>query len=149
MLTVDNHADAPYLYLRMLAEGRAEEAEKVMELLRLNGGNSSGRGIAAVSWNGDVHPDQFWRNVILGSVKDKNFGEIWHDRRNEFLMALKNKKDHVTGRCRDCRFLEVCGGNLRARAEAATGDPWGVDPACYLTDAEIGLDEAEPACSRL
>ena len=137
VLTVDNHADAPHLYLRMLAEGRTGEAEKVMELLRLNGGNSSGRGIAAVSWNGDVHPDQFWRNVVLGSVKEKNFGEIWHDRQNEFLMALKDKKNHVTGRCRDCRFLDVCGGNLRARAEAATGDPWGVDPACYLTDAEI------------
>jgi len=36
-----------------------------------------------------------------------------------------------------CRFLEVCGGNFRARAEAATGNLWGVDPACYLTDEEI------------
>ena len=31
------------------------------------------------------------------------------------------------------------GGNLRARGEAATGNVWGVDPACYLTDQEIGL----------
>ncbi|UQZ91097.1 12,18-didecarboxysiroheme deacetylase [Deltaproteobacteria bacterium Smac51] len=139
VLTVDNHADGPYVYLRLLKEGRTDLAAGVLELLKLNGGNSSGRGIAAVSWNGDVHPDQFWRNVVLGSVKARPFAEIWHDQENEFLMALKNKKDHVTGRCRACTFLEVCGGNLRARAEAATGEVWGEDPACYLTDDEISI----------
>jgi radical SAM protein with 4Fe4S-binding SPASM domain len=46
----------------------------------------------------------------------------------------------VTGRCASCKFLDVCGGNLRARGEAATGDIWGVDPACYLTDREIGIE---------
>ncbi|MDL2260408.1 radical SAM protein [Deltaproteobacteria bacterium OttesenSCG-928-K17] len=137
VLTVDNHADGPYLYLKMKAEGRDERAAQVLKLLRLNGGNSSGRGIGAVSWNGAVHPDQFWRQVNLGSVKEKPFGEIWTDPNNEFLMSLKNKKEHVTGRCRKCSFLEVCGGNLRARAEAATGEVWGVDPACYLSDEEI------------
>ena len=137
VLTVDNHADAPYLYLKMLSEGRAERAAEVLKLLKLNGGNSSGRGIGSVSWNGEVHPDQFWRSVVLGSIRNKSFGEIWTDRDNELLMALKNKKDHVTGRCRQCSFLDVCGGNLRARAVAATGDVWGEDPACYLTDEEI------------
>lgn len=137
VLTVDNHADGPYLYLRLLREGQHERAAKTLELLKLNGGNSSGRGIAAISWNGEVHPDQFWRTVTLGSVKEKNFADIWHDQSNGFLQKLKNKKEHVTGRCRQCAFLDVCGGNLRARAEAATGDAWGEDPACYLTDEEI------------
>jgi len=50
---------------------------------------------------------------------------------------LRRRKELVTGRCVTCRFLDVCGGNFRARAEAATGDLWGVDPACYLTDEEI------------
>ncbi len=137
VLTVDNHADGPYLYLKLKAEGRAERAAQVLELLRLNGGNSSGLGIGAVSWNGLVHPDQFWRRVTLGSVRERPFPEIWQDPENAFLQALKNKKEHVTGRCRTCAFLDVCGGNLRARAEAATGDPWAPDPACYLTDEEI------------
>ncbi len=140
VLTVDNHADGPYLYLRLLREGKDERAANALELLRLNGGNSSGRGIAAVSWNGDVHPDQFWRNIVLASVKDRPFAEIWHDGENEFLMRVKNKKDHVKGRCRRCSFLGVCGGNLRARAEAATGDVWGEDPACYLNDEEIATE---------
>ncbi len=47
----------------------------------------------------------------------------------------------MKGRCARCRWLEVCGGNLRVRAEAVTGDPWEADPACYLSDEEIGLAE--------
>ena len=137
VLTVDNHADGPYLYLKTLAEGRSLEAKNILELLQLNGGNSSGRGIGSISWNGLVHPDQFWRHIILGSVRDNSFAQIWHNPENELLQALKNKKNHVTGRCRQCCFLDVCGGNLRARAEALTGDMWAADPACYLTDDEI------------
>jgi MoaA/NifB/PqqE/SkfB family radical SAM enzyme len=55
-----------------------------------------------VSWDGLIHPDQFWRSVRLGSVRERDFAEIWHDPGNEFLQALKNKKAHVTGRCRAC-----------------------------------------------
>lgn len=138
VLTVDNHADGPYLYLRMLKEGNPRAAE-VLELLRMNGGNSSGHGIGCVSWNGDVSPDQFWRQHVLGNVTNKPFSEIWTDQNNEFLMRLKNKREHVQGRCRACRWLDVCGGNFRARAEAVSGNVWGEDPACYLTDAEIGV----------
>ena len=139
VLTVDNHADGPWLYLKKKRAGEARRAADILELLRLNGGNSSGHGLGAVSWDGQVHPDQFWRSVRLGSVRERDFSEIWNDPANAFLQALKNKKDHVTGRCRACAFLDACGGNLRARAEAATGDPWGEDPACYLTDEEISI----------
>jgi radical SAM protein with 4Fe4S-binding SPASM domain len=90
-----------------------------------------------VNWNGDVYPDQFWRDKTLGNVLDKPFSEIWENKDNEFLMRLKNKKAYVQGRCQTCRWLDVCAGNFRARAEAAMGDPWGEDPACYLTDSEI------------
>ncbi|GAG24420.1 unnamed protein product, partial [marine sediment metagenome] len=41
VLTVDNHADGPYLYLRMLKENNPRAGE-VLELLKMNGGNSSG-----------------------------------------------------------------------------------------------------------
>ena len=105
----------------------------------MNGGNSTGNGIGCVSWDGEVHPDQFMRNHSLGNIREKPFSEIWTDRSNEFLMELKNKYEHVTGRCKKCKFLDVCGGNFRARGET-TGEMWGVDPACYLTDEEIGLE---------
>lgn len=138
VLTVDNHADGPFLYLRMLRED-PERASQVMQLLQMNEGNNSGRGIGCVSWNGDVHPDQFWRHLTLGNVLSKPFSEIWTDRENEFLMKLKDKKAHVTGRCSKCKWLNICGGNFRVRAEAVHGDVWAPDPACYLTDEEIGL----------
>ena len=121
VLTVDNHCDGPYLYLKMLAEGNPR-ASKVLDLLRMNGGNSSGLGVACISWDGKVHPDQFWRNKVLGNVRDRSFGDIWTDPKNSFLMQLKDKKKYVTGRCSSCRFLDICGGNLRARAETVTGD---------------------------
>ncbi len=139
VLTVDNHSDGPYLYLRLLNEN-PDRAEKVMELLRYNGGNSTGVGVSAISWDGSVYPDQFWRNHELGNVLDRPFGDIWTDKNNDFLMKLKNKKRHVTGRCSECRFLDICGGNFRARAESVTGDIWKPDPACYLTDKEIGIE---------
>ncbi len=46
--------------------------------------------------------------------------------------------------CASCRFLDVCGGNFRVRAEATTGDLWSCDPACYLTDEEIGIEAGSP-----
>jgi Fe-coproporphyrin III synthase len=136
VLTVDNHADGPHLYLRLLKEGSAR-APEVLELLRMNEGNSSGRGIGCVSWDGQVHADQFWRHYSFGNVRQRPFSEIWQDISNPLMARLKEKKKYVTGRCAKCRWLDICGGNFRVRAEAATGDLWAPDPACYLTDEEI------------
>ncbi len=136
VLTVDNHCDGPYLYMRLVAEGRTADAARVMELLRMNGGNSTGHGIGCVSWDGSVYPDQFLRHHSLGNVCEKPFSQIWTNEDNDFLMTLKDKSSHVTGKCKTCRFLDVCGGNFRARGEI-DGTFWGVDPACYLTEEEI------------
>ena len=138
VLTVDNHCDGPYLYLREKAAGREENARRILELLSINGGNSSGEGIASIAWDGTVYPDQFWRNHPVGNVREKPFSEIWGAPPAGSLLALmREKKRHVKGRCARCRWLDVCGGNFRARGEAATGDVWGEDPACYLADAEL------------
>lgn len=139
ILTVDNHADGPYLYLKMKKED-PERAGEILELLEMNEGNSSGVGIGCVSWDGEVYPDQFWRNQSLGNVRNRPFSRIWTDEKNELLMQLKEKKKHVHGRCAGCLWLNVCAGNFRARAESE-GDLWGPDPACYLTDEEIHKKE--------
>ncbi|MBU0514424.1 MAG: 12,18-didecarboxysiroheme deacetylase [Proteobacteria bacterium] len=135
VLTVDNHADGPYIYLRLLQEDPARAAE-VLELLKMNEGNSSGRGIGCISWDGSVHADQFWRHHSFGNVRERKFSEIWTDTSDELLTKLKDKRPHLHGRCTGCNWLDVCGGNFRVRAEAV-GDLWGPDPACYLTDEEI------------
>ena len=145
VLTVDNHADGPYVYLRMLKED-PERAKEVLELLQWNEGNNSGRGIGCVSWDGEVHADQFWRHHSFGNVKERPFSEIWMDTSDELMGKLKEKKKHVKGRCASCSWLDVCGGNFRVRAEAVSGDVWAPDPACYLTDEEIAMAHGVTSC---
>ena len=149
VLTVDNHADAPFLYLELLREN-PERAAEVLKLLHYNQGSSSGNGIACVSWDGEVHADQFWRHFSFGNVRERPFSEIWTDtsrttEANELMFRLKDKRPFVKGRCAQCRWLDICGGNFRVRAEAATGDLWAADPACYLTDDEIAPHADDPA----
>ena len=105
----------------------------------MNGGNRSGIAFGEVDPKGNVHPDQFTQYYTFGNVKERPFGEIWCDASNPILAGLKDRKPLLKGRCAKCRFLSVCNGNFRTRAEARTGDYWDSDPACYLTDEEIGL----------
>jgi 12,18-didecarboxysiroheme deacetylase len=141
VLTVDNHADGPFVYMELLKED-PDRAADVLQLLQWNRGNSTGAGIGSISWDGEVYADQFWRHFSFGNVKDRPFSEIWTDvsrttPESELMYRLKDKRPFVKGRCATCRWLDICGGNFRVRAEAATGDLWASDPACYLTDEEI------------
>ena len=136
VLTVDNHADGPYLYLRLLKEN-PERARKVLELLEMNQGNSSGIGIGCISWDGEVYADQFWRHYSFGNIRNRPFSKIWADTSDPLMKKLKEKKRYAKGRCATCRWLDICAGNFRVRSEAVTGDVWAPDPACYLTDEEI------------
>ncbi len=138
ILTVDNHADGVYIYLK-INHDNPERAAGILELLKANGGNRTGIAIGAVDWYGDVHPDQFTQNHTFGNVRQRKFGEIWTDPSQPVLAGLKDRKSLLKGRCAACRWLDICNGNFRARAEAVTGDFWESDPACYLTDKEIGL----------
>ncbi len=136
VLTVDNHADGPYVYLRLLKEN-PKRAEETLELLKMNEGNNSGRGIGCISWDGEVHADQFWRHYSFGNILKRPFSEIWTDTSDPLMKKLKEKKKYVKGRCSTCRWLDICAGNFRVRAEAVADDVWAADPACYLTDEEI------------
>jgi putative heme d1 biosynthesis radical SAM protein NirJ1 len=143
VLTVDNHCDAPYIYLKLLEENPQRAAE-VYELLQMNQGNSTGIGIGCVSWNGDVHADQFWRHHSFGNVRERKFSEIWTDTNDSLMKGLKDRKDLLRAnapKCARCQWLDICNGNFRVRAEAVTGNVWGDDPACYLTEEEITKKE--------
>jgi Fe-coproporphyrin III synthase len=144
VLTVDNHCDGPYLYIKLLKEN-PERAAEVFELLSMNQGNSSGIGIGCVSWDGSVHADQFWRHYSFGNVREHPFSEIWNDLSDELMAGLKNRKTLIKAhgdRCALCKWFDVCNGNFRVRAEAVYGDVWADDPACYLTKEEIGYYKA-------
>ena len=141
ILTVDNHVDGVYLYLKLFAEDPAR-ADAVWTLLTWNGGGmySSGVGIGCIDFHGKVHPDQFWWHYDLGDVRKRPFSQIWMDTSEPLLRGLKERRKYIKGRCRVCKFFDACGGSLRVRADLHFGDPWAPDPACYLTDAEIGLN---------
>ena len=138
ILTVGNHADGVYLYLKLRKQD-PQHASKVLELLKKNGGNNSGIRIGAVDDLGNVHPDQFWWHYSLGNVRQRKFGDIWTDTSEPLLRGLKNRKGLLKGRCARCQHLDLCNGNLRVRAEAVFGDVWAEDPACYLSEEEIGV----------
>jgi radical SAM protein with 4Fe4S-binding SPASM domain len=138
ILTVDNHADGVYLYLKMVPQDPVR-AQEVYRFLERNGGNSSGQGISAINHLGHVHPDQFWGHYDLGSIRERPFSQIWEDTSDPLLAGLRDRKGRIGGRCARCRFFSLCGGNFRVRAEAVHGDVWAADPACYLTDEEIGI----------
>lgn len=136
VLTVDNHCDGVHLYLRMLRE-KSPRAAQVLELLQMNGGNSSGVGISSVSWDGSVYPDQFWRHYSVGNVRERPFGDIWTDPKEPLLVGLRDRKKLLQGKCARCVWQDICNGNFRVRAEAIHHDVWAEDPACYLTEEEI------------
>lgn len=138
ILTVDNHCDGIYVYDR-LKKVNPEQAAAVLELLKINGGNRSGIAIGQVDSEGYVHSDQFTQNHTFGNVRERKFGDIWTDDSHPILRGLKDRKKLLKGRCGACARVDLCNGNFRARAEAVTGDFWEADPACYLTDEEIGI----------
>ena len=140
IFTVDNHADGPYLYLKLLREDPVRAAE-VLSLLQWNGGglHSSGVGLADIDFLGNVHPDQFWMEHTLGNVTDRPFSEIWQDLSDPLLAGLRDRAPLLKGRCGSCQWKDVCGGSFRVRALQVHGDPWAEDPGCYLTDEECGL----------
>ncbi|MFH0938630.1 MAG: radical SAM protein [Planctomycetota bacterium] len=138
VLTVCQPADGVYLYLRLLRE-KSPHAAKTLKLLEWKGGDlfGSGHGLGNIDSQGNVHPNQFWQTCTLGNVREKPFSEIWRNSRDPLLINLRQRATRIKGRCSECRYMNLCGGGFRARAAQATGDPWGSDSACYLTDAEI------------
>lgn len=141
ILTVDNHTDNAFLYLK-LKELAPERADETYRMLAWNGGNQSGIAIGCVDNEGNVHPDQFSWHVDLGNVKDRPFSEIWQDTTNPLMALMKERPRQIGGRCGRCRFFDLCNGNLRVRAHSYHGDWRAEDPACYLTDDEIDLARA-------
>ncbi|HPZ06685.1 MAG TPA: radical SAM protein [Candidatus Eremiobacteraeota bacterium] len=141
ILTVANHADGIYVYLKLLKKGEEEKAEEARKLLFWNKGGmySSGVGIACIDFQGEVHPDQFWMHYSFGNIRERPFSQIWMDTTNPLMAGLKDRKKLIKGRCALCKWIDLCGASMRVRSDIIYGDPWESDPACYLSDEEIGF----------
>jgi radical SAM protein with 4Fe4S-binding SPASM domain len=142
--TDENHVDGIYQYLR-LERRNPRRAAAVYRLLPKGGAamQGAGVGLAGIDAVGDVHPDAYWTNHILGNVREIPFSEIWKKSSDPLLRGLRDRLPLLKGRCANCRWKQACGGNLRVRADECFGDPWMPDPACYLTNEEIGKEVTE------
>ncbi len=138
VVTGNNDADAVYFLQWAARRFDAAQVDHLRAHLAAWGGNSSGVGVANIDPQGFVHPDTYWSDYTIGSVKQHKFSELWTGR-DPMLAQLRLRPRPLKGRCGACAYQEVCGGNTRIRALQLTGDPWAEDPACYLSDQEIGV----------
>jgi heme d1 biosynthesis radical SAM protein NirJ len=135
-VTGNNDADGAYLLL-WAQRHLPQHYERLRRMLNRWGGNASGVNIANIDNEGRVHPDTMWWDYTLGNVKERRFSEIWQDTSDPLMAGLKQPVRPLEGRCADCAYRPVCGGNSRTRAWRLSGNPWAEDPGCYLTDEEI------------
>jgi radical SAM protein with 4Fe4S-binding SPASM domain len=143
VLTVGNHADGPYLLLKLQQNSTSKDAIRTTHdarrFLLANGGNKIGEKIASVGWDGSVYPDQFWWNYPVGNVKDKTFKEIWENSNEPVLNKLRKKDEFADKRCLRCKWFDLCKGNFRFLGAESDTKYWLNEPACYLTDEEIAI----------
>jgi len=139
-VTGNNDADGPYM-LQWAEKNTPSEVAALTQRLENWGGNSSGVNISNIDNLGNVHPDTFWWNYTLGNVRQKPFSEIWSNPNDELMDGFRQHPRPVKGRCAECQFLKICGGNTRVRAYQLTDDAWAEDPACYLSNEEIGIKD--------
>ena len=135
-LLVGNYADAAFLVEYAREHFSDAKADAVRRYLEVNGGDPTGERVADVDYQGNVHLTQFWQGYSLGNVRDRPFGAIWEDESNPLLGALRNREEHLTGPCGECRHQDICRGGSRLRALSAEGDVFGSDPQCYLSREE-------------
>ncbi len=138
-VTGNNDADGVYLLLWVRRNFPHLEAH-MRQVLANWGGNATGVNVANIDNVGDVHPDTMWWHHTVGNVRQRPFSHIWPDTSDPIMAGLKQSPRTIRGRCGQCAFFDICNGNTRVRAMRLTGDPWDEDPACYLSDEEIGLD---------
>jgi heme d1 biosynthesis radical SAM protein NirJ len=138
---VTGNYDADGVYLLLWVRRNFPHLEAHMRQVLVNwGGNATGVNVANIDNLGDVHPDTMWWHHTIGNVRRRPFSDIWTDESDPVMAGLKQNPRAIKGRCGQCAYFDICNGNTRVRAMRLTGDPWDEDPACYLSDEEIGLD---------
>ena len=110
--------EAPH-FRRVMLQHRSAHAP------RYGGGIRDGNGIMFISHTGDVQPSGFLP-LTAGNVRTDDVVSVY---RESHLFRTLRRPDLFAGRCGRCEFHWVCGGS-RARAYAASGDPFAEDPLC-------------------
>jgi len=144
IVTGGNDADGVFLY-EFVRKVLGEQASiKVLEILRMRGGNTAGEKMINIDHNGNVYPDQFFRSVNCGNILEKPLAEIME---GDIIQKLFRREHYLKGRCGECSYLCICRGSHRERALFASGDIWAEDPACYLKEEFIKGKESPCAAA--
>ncbi len=141
VLTVGNHADGAFILNRLKREN-SPLYQNSLNLLGKFGGNKIGIKLFAIDPAGNVHPDQFWQNFSLGNVSEKSLKDIIKNS----LGIFKNKVSFAPQKCKNCKWLNLCGTNARFNDVKSEGF---LEPDCYLSDEEItdiGVSNGKFAC---
>jgi len=128
ILTTDSPMDGAYLLELLKDDPRQEQARR---LLASAGGCSTGVKVANINHRGDVHPCHFMPHIVVGNVRERSFRDIWIDHPSQELLALRDMKSGLKGKCGKCDYLELCGG-CRQKAYYYHGDLQGEDPTCII-----------------
>ncbi len=135
VVTEQLYDDGVYL-LQRVAEREPKLAAEMKKLLARQGGCPAGDRIVNVDYLGNVHLCPYWKGRTIGNIREKKLSDICFDDGNEILTRMSDKTQYLKGRCGRCVHNHLCRG-CGARAEEMCGDPFGSDPACYLTEEEI------------
>ncbi|SFV57008.1 Heme d1 biosynthesis protein NirJ [hydrothermal vent metagenome] len=123
------------VFLQKFAAIYPQHTEEMLRRLRNWGGNSAGRKLMNIDWMGRIKPDPFFP-FYIGNMTEKPLSQIWLDEENEMLRRLRKHPRELSGKCHDCRVIDICNGGSRSRAYAIYGDLWAEDPSCYLSKEE-------------
>ena len=127
VMTVDNHADAPFIYYWLL-DRDPQRADYALSLMRNNGGNRSGIAIAAIDSFGFVHPDQFTSTHAVGSIRERPFSTIWRDSEIELLENLRDRKPLLAGPLRNLPVAVDVQRKLPGAGRGGDGELLGIRP---------------------
>ncbi|MCM3881972.1 MAG: radical SAM protein [Vicinamibacterales bacterium] len=95
-------------------------------------GIRDGNGVMFISHIGEIQPSGFLP-LTAGYARTENPLQVYRD---SPLFQTLRQTERFAGRCGCCEFREACGGS-RARAYAATGDPFASDPLCTYQPAAL------------
>jgi radical SAM protein with 4Fe4S-binding SPASM domain len=119
------------------SRGEIEKAKKVFKMLKSQKGDGTGKRIAVIAHNGNVHLSQFWLTEKIGNVREEKFSRIWNDNSNPILKYLREKvREELEGKCGVCPVKDLCGG-FRPRAYAYTVKINSSDPLCYINQDDM------------
>ena len=93
----------------------------------------AGVSICMVATDGSAIPCPYFRDQVIGSMRERTFTDIWDD---PFLDRFR--KEEAPQHCIKCtHFKTTCAGGCRGFAYIETGDMMNADPGCWVLSQQV------------